>query len=162
MVFLLVRLKSESSWIFLCPSPKHQFLTEAFIDVQISCTFGGECLPAGSKKRCVGTLCLSAWSVRACQSKVGGFCSWGQGERWWLVVRGVFLTKSFSSLWLWASALPFVTTLDVNPALEIAGCAWTQFCEHWEAGPCSVSVPINWEMCRSTWDEINRSSPNSL
>lgn len=136
MIFLLVMLKSESSWNFLCPSPKYQFFPEVFIDVPISCTFGGECLPAG---RDVWGLCLECESL----AKQGGwFLFMGLGERgdglWWGVC-----------FWLRASAVPDKPQLclfDVNPALDILGCAWTQFCEHWEEGAYFMSVPIN-EKC---------------
>lgn len=79
MVFLLVRLKSESSGIFLCPSPKHQLLTELFIDVQSPVLLEVNASQLAARGGVWG-LCLSPWSVRAWQSKVGGFCLWGWGR----------------------------------------------------------------------------------
>lgn len=98
MVFLIFRLKSESSWICLSPSPKYQFLTEVFIDVQISCTFRGECLLAGSRKVYGGSDCLpGVWEPGKARwvVSVHGAGERTDGLRW----RACFLLGASANCW---------------------------------------------------------------
>lgn len=66
----------------------------------------------------MSTLWLPVWDARAWQARRAGFCCWVCMREGRDCGKWVFLTKSFSSLWVLASTLPFSSILDVNPALN--------------------------------------------
>lgn len=127
MVFWLVKLESESSWISVCPSPKYQLFIEVFIGKSpVFSKVNASQLAArrGSRARSV---CLAGvWEPS--KARQAAFLLLELGDRcdelWWAGV----LSKSFSSPWLLASALPFPPILDVYPALDIL---WWQLSWAW-------------------------------
>lgn len=146
---LHVKLKSESSWISVCP-PKYQLFIEVFIDKSALLEVNASHL---------GILCLAVWAARAQQSKAG--CFFAEWEKLWVVVCEVFWPRTSAVPGSWPQLCPFLPPL-------MATHPWTSFSDNsvllecWGAGACFVSVPICWEMLRSTWDEISRSSHGCL
>lgn len=147
MVFWLVKLKSESSWISVCPSPKYQFFIEVFLGKSLVLLEVNASQLAARR---------GAWARSVCLVRV-----WEPGKARVGFDEWVFWARASAVPGCWPQLCPFPPSLMSTQS-------WTSFgdnlveLEHLGARACSTSVPIDWEMHRSTWNEISRNSHGSL